>query len=192
MQGRLGPPTPAHTAPSCCFSEQQLPGPLPAASLPALDPAGGEGDVRGSRGPGGARRPRALHLLLGAPLPDEEAPLHWLPAALRAPGAPHLQAPAPAGPCNLRRSWRHLKPPPSPLYQRRGPYSPAPHPALPRPTLPPAPPPPRPGSGHSRPPPSTGGCSPGAKFRAMGGSHSQTPRGREPAGERHPRPTETA
>ncbi|XP_063565405.1 transforming acidic coiled-coil-containing protein 1 isoform X16 [Gorilla gorilla gorilla] len=26
----------------------------------------------------------------------------------------------------------------------------------------------------------------------MGGSHSQTPRGREPAGERHPRPTETA
>lgn len=100
---------------------------------------------------------------------------------------------AQAEPCNWRRNLQHSPSagfPGSQDPEAGLPVTPA-HPSAP-PFLPPRRLLPAQGPGPADAPRSTDGAQSGRELRAMGGSHSQTPRGREPDGERPPRPRETA
>lgn len=185
-----------HSAPYWCFSAERPEGlvpplPLQPRTFPrsAASPGGERAPPAGPRGPG--TRPAVL-ATAGLPGWEEGArcPRPWQP---RGPGEGWALS-VPAASQHGRRSWQRPQQRPfacspgagTPRQGSAAPRPPAAPPCLLRPRLRPR------GAGSSRLSRSTGGRSRGAALRAMGGAHSQTPRGREPAGERPPRPRETA
>lgn len=199
---KLGLQTPARTAPCWYFSEWRPPF-QPQLSWPKSSTR------RLSTGTQDARRPPAhatcCPLQPRVSLAWREGARCLRPSSSRAPpgrvlGAQHLRAVVRWAPGSQGRPGSaaggevgsSLLSPAFTVARTLGqgyphpPPTPGPHPSSS------APPPPRPRSAQSPSAAEHPGLSWGAKFRAMGGSHSQAPRGQEPTGERLPRPREIA